>query len=92
MDAYESVDDEISRFRDFRPPWVYIDCPERLFEGYRVKPVAFNQAESRVLLHALDDHAPWMVLSEFRSDSPDGPYGECVCSYENIGHFVYSNA
>lgn len=92
MDAYEPVDEEIQRFRDFQPPWVYVCCAKRLFQGWQVRPVAFNQAERLVLLHILENGAPWMVLSEFRSDSVDGPYGEFNGSYENIGHFVHANA
>ena len=91
MEIYDPTDD-ILRFRDFRPPWVYVDCPERLFQESRVQPIAFNQTEHLVLLHILDDQAPWMILSVFRSDSADGPYGELVYSCENIWHFVDSNA
>jgi len=51
-----------------------------------VKPVAFNERDRLVLLHILDDSAAY-ALNVFRSDSPDGPYGELADSYENIWHF-----
>jgi hypothetical protein len=85
MEVYDPTDD-ILRFRAFRPPWVRVECVERLFHEQRVQPIAFIQRDGLVLLHMLDDSAAY-ALSVFRSDSPESEYGELVGSYENIWHF-----
>lgn len=90
MEIYDPTSDILS-FRDFSPPWLYVICPERLFQNTRVQPIAFNQSESLVLLHILEDPAPWMILSVFQCDSVEGPYRKLEAEYENIWHFAHSN-
>lgn len=76
--------DDILRFRDFQPPWVWVDCPERLLEGISIKPIAFNARDRLVLLLTKKGACP---LSLCRSDSPEGEYGEDLAGYETIWHF-----
>ncbi len=85
MEVYDPTDD-ILRFRAFRAPWVHMACAERLLDGQRIQPIAFNQRDRLVLVHMLDDSADY-ALSVFRADSPEAECGELLTSYENIWHF-----
>ena len=85
----------IQTFRDraLRSPWVHIELGERLFQGQRVQPIAFNERDHLVLLHRLGDGVAF-GLGVYQCDSLDGEFGELDSYCENIGHFIdiYCNA
>ena len=89
MEIYDPTDD-ILRFRDFKTPWVRVDCVEQEVagvEGLKIRPIAFNARDQLVLFHNVGPSVD-CALSMYSSASPEGPRGKEIAGYENIWHFV----
>jgi|SRR5882724_2175513 len=93
METYDPTED-IEKFRDYRLPWVRVECPEMQFhsasvpshplEGQRVRALAFDATRKLVLLHIVEGGFPLAVCT---GDSPKSGFGDVDSYYENIWFF-----